>query len=280
MGLFSKEACTFCGKEVGMMHRSKLATKEFICNECRNKTNPFARMDYTTRDAAAQMMESVPADVKWMNDEIARLEAEKTSRFAVQDRYDFDLGSKRVNYSCVHQLGIFQLYYSDLSYYEYNPPLFFDRILEYRYEAPDEILTDTRRMEIMDASANPVTVSTSKDSGGKITSCELRIPYQDNCIHEIRISSSVDGEAGAKAFYDLAEQINKDRRICIEQSVDRVRREERMHMRNLGDTAAEALKAAVKGESVEEAVAKGIETANAIDEGKVKQGFFGKLFRK
>lgn len=53
-----------------------------------------------------------------------------------------------------------------------------------------------------------------------------------------------------------------------------------MQIRNLGDTAAAALKAAVTGGNVEEAVKLGIDTANAIEEGKVKQGFFGKLFRK
>lgn len=52
-----------------------------------------------------------------------------------------------------------------------------------------------------------------------------------------------------------------------------------MQIRNLGDTAA-ALQAAVTGGNVEEAVKQGIDTANAIEEGKVKQGFFGKLFRK
>ena len=41
-----------------------------------------------------------------------------------------------------------------------------------------------------------------------------------------------------------------------------------------------SLKAAVKGGDVKEAVKEGIETANAIEEGKVKQGFFGKLFKK
>lgn len=53
-----------------------------------------------------------------------------------------------------------------------------------------------------------------------------------------------------------------------------------MQIRNLDDTAAAALKAAVTGGNVEEAVKQGIDTANAIEEGKVKQGFFGKLFRK
>ncbi|MBQ8841308.1 MAG: DUF4428 domain-containing protein, partial [Ruminiclostridium sp.] len=59
MGLFSKEACAFCGTEVGMLKRSKLKTKEYICNECKIKTNPFARMDYTSKDNAQLMMNSL-----------------------------------------------------------------------------------------------------------------------------------------------------------------------------------------------------------------------------
>ena len=283
MGLFSKEACTFCGKEVGAMHRSKLATKEYICSDCRNKTHAFARMDYTSRDEAARMMETVPQDVAWLQEEIARLQAEnakKKLRFAVEDNRDYDLGSKRVNYRCVHALGTFQLYYSDLSHYEYCPVLFFNRVIPYRFDDGDAFFADSRRTEIMDADAGYVTVNVSKDPDGKVTSCEVVIPYQDNCIREIKISSSVDSEEKCKPFYDLADQINKDRRICIEQHWDDIQRKERMQVRNLGDTAAAALKAAVKGESVEEAVKEGLETANAIEEGKVRQGLFGKLRKK
>ena len=282
MGLFSKEACTFCGKEVGIMHRSKLKTKEFICSDCRNKTNPFARMDYTTRDAAQKMMEQLPQDAEWLQSELKRLEAERTSRFVVQDDRDYDLGSKRVNYKCVHALGVFQLYYSSLSHYQYSPVLYFDRILPYQFESDMDstFFADSRRAEIMDKDAEFVKVNVSKDAEGKITSCEVVIPYQDNCIHEIKISENVDSEEQCRPFYDLAAQINKDRRICIEQYMDDILRKERMQVRNLGDTAAAALKAAVTGGDVQEAVKQGVETASDIEEGKVKQGFFGKLFKK
>jgi len=53
-----------------------------------------------------------------------------------------------------------------------------------------------------------------------------------------------------------------------------------MQVRNLGDTAAAALKAAVSGGDATEVVKKGIDTANDIEEGKVKQSFWGKLFKK
>lgn len=280
MGLFSKETCTFCGKEVGMMHRSKLATKEYICSDCRRKTNAFARMDYTSREAAQRMMDTLAGDSAWYQSELARLEAEKTSRFVVEDSTDFDLGGKRVNYRCVHPLGAFRLSYGDIERYEHNPVLFFSNILPYRFESGNSVLSDSRRREIMDASADYVTVKESKDPDGKITGCELVIPYQDDCIREIKLSANVDNEADCAPFHALAERINRDRRICIEQHMSDILRKERMQVRNLGDTAAATLKAAVKGESVEDAVKEGLETANAIEEGKVKQGLFGKLFKK
>ena len=90
----------------------------------------------------------------------------------------------------------------------------------------------------------------------------------------------VDGEGEARAFHDLAERINSDRRSWLGKAEFDLERKNEMQMRNLGDTAAAALKAALRGGDVKEAVRQGIETANDIEEGKVKRGFFGKLIKK
>ena len=92
MGVFSKEICAFCGTEVGALKRSKLATKEFICNDCKRKTNYFARMSYTSRDAAQRMMDT-------LGQEAADFEASfdaAEGRFARAERSfnTWDLGSK------------------------------------------------------------------------------------------------------------------------------------------------------------------------------------------
>ncbi len=58
--LFSKEACAFCGKEVGAMHRSKLKGGDFACNECAAKCSEFVRlseMEKDTVEAHIQFME-------------------------------------------------------------------------------------------------------------------------------------------------------------------------------------------------------------------------------
>ena len=78
---------------MGALKRSKLATKEFICNDCKRKTNYFARMSYTSRDAAQRMMDT-------LGQEAADFEASfdaAEGRFARAERSfnTWDLGSKR-----------------------------------------------------------------------------------------------------------------------------------------------------------------------------------------
>lgn len=278
MGLFSKEACAFCSTEVGALKRSKLATKEFICDECKHKTNYFARMSYTSKDAAQRMM-----------DTLAQEEADFEASFdAAEDRFaraersfnTWDLGSKRVHYRCNTKLGAFQINMSEMSRYEHIPVFWFNTMMPYQFRAEGESELFTRRNEAMNANAEYVQVEEKKGDDGKVTHCTLIIPYDDNCIREVRIESDVSGEDAIRAFHDLADRINDDRRAWLSKAEFDLERKNDMQIRNLGDTAAAALKAAIKGGDVKEAVKKGIETANDIEEGKVKQGFFGRLFKK
>jgi len=275
MGLFSKETCAFCGTEVGALKRSKLATKEFICNDCKRKTNYFARMSYTSKAAAQRMMDTLAQEEA---DFEASFDAAE-GRFARAERSfnTWDLGDKRVHYRCNTTIGAFQLNMSEMSRYEHIPVFWFDRMMPYEFQPEGDMFDGMRRGKAMDAGANYVEVDVSKDDNGKVIHCMLTIPYDDACIREIKIESDTDDAA---PFHDLADQINGDRRAWLGKAEFDLERKNEMQMRNLGDTAAAAFKAAIKGGDVKAAVKQGIETANDIEEGKVKQGFFGKLFKK
>ncbi len=278
MGLFSKEACAFCGTEVGMLKRSKLKTKEYICNECKIKTNPFARMDYTSKDNAQLMMNSLAQEA----DEFEKSFDSAENRFQSAERSfkTWDLGNHRVQYRCNTRLGGFQIISENHSRYEHIPVFYFDSMIPYQFSSDNNNLSDFRKNEIMNRNAEYVTVREEKDMEGKLTACTIIIPYNDECIREIRLNGNVTDESEKNVFYDLAERINSDRRVWIDNGIYNAQRKNEMQLRNLGDTAAAVLKAAATGGDVNEAVKVGINTANAIEEGKVKQGFFGKLFRK
>lgn len=278
MGLFSKEACTFCGTEVGMLKRSKLATKEYICNDCKRKTNYFAKMSYTTREQAANMMETLGQ----IEEEFQAAFEAAEGRFArAEASYNtWTLGSTRVHYRCNTTTGGFQIRLNDTDRYEHVPVFWFDTMIPYEFRTADDTFTEMRRAKAMKEDAEYVTVEERKGEDGKVTHCTLTIPYDDPCIREIRFDSDVHRDEEVQAFHDLAERINSDRHVWISRGIHDAEQKNKMHLRNLGDTAAAAFKAAVKGEDVTEAVKKGMETANDIDEGKVKRGFFGKLLKK
>ena len=90
----------------------------------------------------------------------------------------------------------------------------------------------------------------------------------------------VDSEKALEKAQDFVNTFNDNRRSYIAHNLYTHEQKEKMHLRNLGDTTAAAIKAAVKGEDVTEALKEGIEMANDIADGKVKRGFFGKLKKK
>ena len=48
--IFGKKTCALCGKECGVMHRSKIKNKEFICSECGNLCSKYIRLSELTLD--------------------------------------------------------------------------------------------------------------------------------------------------------------------------------------------------------------------------------------
>lgn len=59
MGLFSKEACAICGKEVGALKRTKIQNKEFICNECDDECSQYVDLYLLTKDDVISHIETM-----------------------------------------------------------------------------------------------------------------------------------------------------------------------------------------------------------------------------
>ena len=55
-GTFGKQTCAFCGNEVGMLKRTKIKNKEFICNDCgRNCSRYIQKYRYTKDELLGHM---------------------------------------------------------------------------------------------------------------------------------------------------------------------------------------------------------------------------------
>lgn len=67
-GTFGKQTCAFCGAEVGMLKRTKIKNKEFICNDCRGKCSRFIEVYRFTKDELMEHMEYMKRQEKMYNE--------------------------------------------------------------------------------------------------------------------------------------------------------------------------------------------------------------------
>ena len=56
-GVFGKQPCAFCGNEVGMLKRTKIKNKEFICTDCGYGCSPYIQKYRYTKDELLGHME-------------------------------------------------------------------------------------------------------------------------------------------------------------------------------------------------------------------------------
>ena len=67
-GTFGKQTCAFCGAEVGMLKRTKIKNKEFICNDCKRTCSRFIQVYRMTKDELLGHMEYMKRQEKLYNE--------------------------------------------------------------------------------------------------------------------------------------------------------------------------------------------------------------------
>ena len=267
MGLFSKEACAFCGKEVGVMHRSKMSDKNYICTDCKFLTHPFIRIDKVSTEEAQALMDEVARDEEYFQ----TVNWDKIIRHSPTKNYVFYFS---------RDTGEFAFHTPETEKYK-NHPIFqmimvrpFDRNL---VRSIEDGTAGRLQPLTADQYRSLITLKEKKNSEGKIEGWEMYIPY---LREDMDISIDFPGntkESEVRGFYDQV--VN----TIVGFNTGTVQRRETMHQINAAKTAGSVLKAALKGEDAESIAAKlqeGMETSEGIDTGKVKRGLFGGLKKK
>lgn len=264
MGLFSKEACVFCGKEVGMMHRSKMAGGDYICTDCKFLTHPFIRIDKVNQETAKTIMDQVAQDearfqsVNW--DKVVRHSISKNYVFY----YSMDTGEFALQTPETEKYKNHAIYYMTMV----RP---YDKNLEWSMNQGN-----TARFPALSKQqyADMITLKENKDSDGKITGWEMYIPYfREHMDITIKFPGNTK-ESEVTGFHQQVVNIIGGYNTSV------VGQKIQMQQTNAMQTASAVLKAALKGEGEEgiaEKIREGIDTANDIEEGKVKRGLFGRL---
>ena len=261
MGLFSKETCCFCGKEVGMMSRTKLADGNYICNDCRYLTHPFIRIDRLDREQVTALMQEMEASeahfqqVKWR----------ETTRRHGADTWTF--------YDNI-ETGEFALYSPETKRYKNH--FVYDMALVRPYNRSEAALGTRLTPLTVNEIKSSITL-TQKESGGNPDGWVLHIPYFPEHVNiDIKFPAGMK-ESDVRYVYQSIRDIIGNVNPASRERLDRNRE---MQNINLTHTANKVLGAMLKGQGTEgvvQAVEQGIKTSNDIDEGKVRKGLFGRL---
>ncbi len=268
MGLFSKEACAFCGKEVGALSRTKIAGGDYICTDCKYLTHPFIRKDKLNTEQTRALMEEMARDEEYFQSVVW------------SKPYNISAGGKRFIFYHNNETKEFALSTPETEKYK-NHPVFslymvrpYDKNQEWFQQQdnsrPLPPLTREQYKEM-------ITLQEKKGADGKLEGWVMYIPYfREHMNIEITFPGTAN-EKDVRGFYNgVRDTIAMANANANEQAV----RNMKMQQTNAAQTASEMLKAAIRGEGTEgvaEKLKEGIETANDINEGKVKRGLFGRL---
>lgn len=73
--IFGKKACAFCGKEVGMMKRTKIKNKEYICSDCDDMCSFHIRKYKFTKDELSGHMEYMKRCDKLFSEKVSQMKS-------------------------------------------------------------------------------------------------------------------------------------------------------------------------------------------------------------
>ena len=264
MGLFSKESCCFCGKEVGLMSRTKLVDGNYICDECKHLTHPFIRIDHLNRDKVASLMQE-------MEENEAHFQA--TNWRERKRRHGADTWIFYDNY----ETGEFALYSPETKRYKNH--FVYDMAMVRPFDRA--LANSDMRLPLLTQQQYKDSITlTQKEMGGKPDGWVMHIPYfREDMNIDIKFPAAMK-EDDVRYVFDSARQIIGNVNPA---SKDRIERQREMQGINMTQTANKILGAVLSGkgtEGVVKAVEQGIEMNQDIEEGKVKKGLFGRLKKK
>jgi len=268
MGLFSKEACAFCGKEVGVMHRTKVAGGDYLCTDCKYLTHPFIRNDKLNVEQTRALMEETARDeayfqsVKW------------------DKPYDISGGGKRFIFYYNAESKEFALSTPETLKYRNHPVFQISMVRPYDKSQAWFLEQDNARPLpplTREQYKSMITLTEHKGADGKLEGWVMYIPYfREHMNIELKIPATVN-ERNVKLFHSGIQSIIAN---CNTSANEQAVKNMKMQQTNAAQTASSMLKAAIRGEGTEgvaEKLKEGMETANDINEGKVKRGLFGRL---
>ena len=242
--IFGKKTCALCGKECGVMHRSKIKNKEFICSECGNLCSKYIRLSELTLD-------EIKGHIEYMKRQ-NRLFEEVYSKEGKKSTYPSTLNDMGIEFC--DELGMFRIVYrSDTSRGKMKELFRYDQVASYEEYVDETPATEPGKqpefkgcgLKIKLLGGNMSRVNTDNKKGLRphpYIKQELKICFSKNNRSDIQYAHN------AKQHFDYIFGVHDDERGLF--GFGRSKAEKREDAAAIGMAAAfgTAFKAATKGE--------------------------------
>ena len=257
-GTFGKQACAFCGNEVGMLKRTKIKNKEFICNDCKRTCSRFIQVYRMTRDELLGHMEYMKRQERLYNEVLGRPSQivpgvpdeqgiefyDEFGMFRIQDRdYDDRYTKELFRYD---QVAKYEPFCRESEPEEPGKPKVFDEC--------GVIIT------LIGADTDMSAVPQGRRAHPYITNeIEVVINKRDKHIGELEVNQII-------SHFDYIFGVNDDKKGLFSFGPTKQQRREGEAMVAMGGVLAAAVRAAKDGEVSAETAAQVTDAMNKVDD--------------
>ena len=249
---FGKQACGFCGKEVGMMSRDKIKGDVFLCHDCRHGCSSFIRVSRYTKDELLGHMEYMKRQGK-LAELLSEQKGYRVPSAANQGVIFYD------------DAGMFRIYDTDKVRKYTMEMIRYDQVAKYEPYLLEEGGEDGKEKTFKEGGVKITLVGAQTDLSRMPKGLRAH-PYIDQ---EITVRLSKDNMTYAENIihhFDGIFGVNSDTKGLFSFGPTTQQKREGEALKAMGGMFKDAIKAAKTGEVSEDAKAKVQDAMNKVDD--------------
>lgn len=257
-GTFGKQACAFCGNEVGMLSRTKIKNKEFICNDCKRTCSRYIQVYRMTKDELLGHMEYMKRQERLYNEIVGEPSRVVPSASSEQSIEFYD------------ESGMFRIRDNDYDG-RYTKELFrYDQVAKYERFCNESEPDEAGKPKVFDSCGVTITLVGCDTNLSEVPKGLRSHPYitqeievvvnkRDKHIGELEVNQII-------SHFDYIFGVNDNTKGLFNFGPTKQQRREGEAMKAVGSMFAAAVQAAKTGEVSEDDAAKVTDAMNKMDD--------------
>lgn len=254
---FGKQACAFCGNEVGMLKRDKIKNGEFICSDCKRTCSRYIQVYRLTKDELLGHMEYMKRQGKLV-ESMEGLKGRRVPSAGRQGILFYD------------EAGMFRIYDMDKDHRYAMEMIRYDQVAKYEPYLEEGEPDEPGKEKVFGECGVKLTLVGGADDLSQMPKGLRAHPYitqeitikvndRDKHIGELDVNQII-------SHFNTIFGVNDNTKGLFSFGPTTQQKREREAMKAMGGMFKEAIKAAKTGEVSEDAAAKVADAMNKVDD--------------